>query len=82
MQLFWNVAILIKPSSVLLVRQAGAEVPVLSLFALRGRGVGDKRMLFTARPPRWEHAGLFLGLFHFLVLTAGVKIKEEIMRQE
>lgn len=81
-QLFWDVAILRKLPSLLLVRQAGAEVTVLSLFVLRGRGVGDKRMLFTARPPRWERASLFLGLFHFLVLTAGVKIKEEIMRQE
>lgn len=56
MQLFWDIAILIMFISLLLVRQAGAEVTVLSLFVLRG--VGDRRMLLTARPARWEHASL------------------------
>ena len=43
MWLFWDVAILIKLTSSLLVTQAGAEVPVLSLFVLRGGGVGRQK---------------------------------------
>ena len=47
--------------------QTAAEVSVLSLVVLRGRGVGDRRMQLGARPPPWEHASLpgavlFLGI--------------------